>query len=46
MVCFYQTDNWISCLTIRRDLTEKKAEAAKQTAKRDKVKNKDRGIEL
>lgn len=32
--------------SIRRDLTEKKAEAAKQTAKRDKVKNKDRGIEL
>ena len=32
--------------SVRRDLTEKKAEAAKQTAKRDKVKNKDRGIEL
>ena len=32
--------------SIRRDLAEKKAEAAKQTAKRDKVKNKDRGIEL
>ncbi len=32
--------------SIRRDLTEKKAEAAKQTAKHDKVKNKDRGIEL
>ena len=32
--------------SVRRDLTAKKAEAAKQTAKRDKVKNKDRGIEL
>ena len=21
MVCSYQTDSWISCLTIRRDLT-------------------------
>ena len=21
MVCFYQTDSWISCLTIHKDLT-------------------------
>ncbi len=32
--------------SVRRDLTEKKAQAAAQNAKRDKVKNKDRGIDL
>lgn len=32
--------------SIRKDLSEKKAEAAKKTAHREKVKNRDRGIEL
>lgn len=32
--------------SVRKVLSEKKAEAAKQTAHREKVKNKDRGIDL